>query len=268
MPILPEHIWSEIDEDELHELPQRARLDPRAGVGCGPFVLRGTSAGQFVPLRRERRLLAGRPHIDGVEFRLYQQRRRHWSRRSRTVRSTSPTTSTPTSSQALEGEEDIEAQMGGLAGLRRARDQRRRGGPVDGNRIGDGHPRCRTRVPAGDQLRAWTGKSSSTKAYQAGAVTGRASSRARIPMHCEPPRTRRSPTTPTGAGCSTRRATRWAGRLPHHAGRLGHGPAAAVRAQQRRDRPSGRWSSSAEWLADLGIASTVSSLSQLARSPA
>ena len=63
--ILPEHVWGPLDEDEITEY--RA-LD---GVGSGPFTLDEFQRGQFWRLVANENFWGGRPEVDEVVFRLF-----------------------------------------------------------------------------------------------------------------------------------------------------------------------------------------------------
>jgi len=71
VPILPEHIWSEIGADELEQYPNEPGSDPPGGVGSGPFILTEAREGQFYRFEANEDYWAGAPNIDGVEYRLY-----------------------------------------------------------------------------------------------------------------------------------------------------------------------------------------------------
>lgn len=63
--ILPEHVWGELDDEEITEY--RA-LD---GVGSGPFTLAEFQRGQFWRLEANESYWIGRPEVDEVVFRLF-----------------------------------------------------------------------------------------------------------------------------------------------------------------------------------------------------
>ena len=71
VPILPEHIWSEIDADELREYTNEPDSDPPGGVGSGPFVLDEAVKGQYWTFKANPDYWGGAPKIDGVEYRVY-----------------------------------------------------------------------------------------------------------------------------------------------------------------------------------------------------
>jgi peptide/nickel transport system substrate-binding protein len=71
IPILPEHIWSKISDEELRQYTNEPDSDPPGGVGTGPFILTEAREGQYYTFERNDDYWAGPAHIDGVEFRLY-----------------------------------------------------------------------------------------------------------------------------------------------------------------------------------------------------
>jgi peptide/nickel transport system substrate-binding protein len=71
IPILPEHIWSEIDDEEVRQYTNEPDADPPGGVGTGPFILTEAREGQYYTFERNDDYWDGPATIDGVEFRLY-----------------------------------------------------------------------------------------------------------------------------------------------------------------------------------------------------
>ena len=71
VPILPEHIWSEIDDEEVRQYTNEPDANPAGGVGSGPFILTEAREGQFYTFERNDDYWDGPATIDGVEFRLY-----------------------------------------------------------------------------------------------------------------------------------------------------------------------------------------------------
>lgn len=71
IPILPEHIWSQIDDEEIRQYTNEPDSDPPGGVGTGPFILTEAREGQYYTFERNDDYWAGAPNIEGVEFRLY-----------------------------------------------------------------------------------------------------------------------------------------------------------------------------------------------------
>jgi len=63
--ILPEHIWGKLDEDEI------TKYDALDGVGSGPFTLAEFKRGQFWRLTANENYWGGRPEVDEVIFRLF-----------------------------------------------------------------------------------------------------------------------------------------------------------------------------------------------------
>lgn len=70
VPILPEHIWKQIDEKEVSEFPNEPNTD-LGGVGSGPFVLTEAKTDQFWSLKANPDYYLGAPKIDGVTFTLF-----------------------------------------------------------------------------------------------------------------------------------------------------------------------------------------------------
>ena len=66
VPILPEHIWKEIDEKEISTFDNE-----KDAVGSGPFKLEERSTGQFVRLSANKSYWGGAPKIDEVVFRVF-----------------------------------------------------------------------------------------------------------------------------------------------------------------------------------------------------
>ena len=63
--ILPEHIWGKLDKDEI------TKYDALDGVGSGPFTLAEFKRGQFWRLTANENYWGGRPEVDEVIFRLF-----------------------------------------------------------------------------------------------------------------------------------------------------------------------------------------------------
>jgi len=63
--ILPEHIWGKLDEDAI------TKYAGREGVGSGPFTLTEFKRGQFWRLSANANFWGGRPKVDEVVFRLF-----------------------------------------------------------------------------------------------------------------------------------------------------------------------------------------------------
>ena len=66
VPILPEHIWKDIDEKEVSTFDNE-----KNAVGSGPFVLAERSTGQFVRLTANKSYWGGAPQIDEVVYRVF-----------------------------------------------------------------------------------------------------------------------------------------------------------------------------------------------------
>jgi peptide/nickel transport system substrate-binding protein len=72
VPILPEHIWSEIDSDELPKYTNEPTEDPKGMVGSGPFIMTDAVKDQYYRFEANPDYWGGAPKIDGVEFKIYQ----------------------------------------------------------------------------------------------------------------------------------------------------------------------------------------------------
>ncbi|MET0228447.1 MAG: ABC transporter substrate-binding protein [Actinomycetes bacterium] len=66
VPILPEHIWKNIDEKKVTTFDNE-----KNAVGSGPFVLAERSTGQFVRLTANKSYWGGAPKIDEVVYRVF-----------------------------------------------------------------------------------------------------------------------------------------------------------------------------------------------------
>ncbi len=98
VPILPEHIWSEIDADELAQVHQRARLRPSGHGGLRAVHHDRRGQGPVLPVRDQSRTTGAARRTSTASSSRSTRTTTDWSPRCRTVRSTSPTTSRPTSS--------------------------------------------------------------------------------------------------------------------------------------------------------------------------
>ncbi len=68
--ILPEHVWSKIDEKEVRSYTN----EPSPGnpiVGAGPFVLTERKKGQYIAFEANPNYFGGTPNIDELVFRIY-----------------------------------------------------------------------------------------------------------------------------------------------------------------------------------------------------
>jgi peptide/nickel transport system substrate-binding protein len=72
IPILPEHIWSQISAEDLRDYPNEPDSDPPGMVGSGPFILTDAVKGQYYRYETNPDYWGGEPNIDGVEFKIYQ----------------------------------------------------------------------------------------------------------------------------------------------------------------------------------------------------
>ena len=68
--ILPEHIWKEIDGDEVRSY-ENEPTDGQPIVGAGPFVLIERAKGQFLRFRSNPDYYDGPPAVDALTFRVY-----------------------------------------------------------------------------------------------------------------------------------------------------------------------------------------------------
>jgi peptide/nickel transport system substrate-binding protein len=72
VPILPEHIWSEIDNEELPKYQNEPGDNPEGMVGSGPFMMTDAVKDQYYRFETNPDYWGGEPNIDGVEFKIYQ----------------------------------------------------------------------------------------------------------------------------------------------------------------------------------------------------
>jgi peptide/nickel transport system substrate-binding protein len=70
VPILPEHIWKQIDEKEVSEFPNEPNTE-LGGVGSGPFIMTEAKTDQFWSFKSNPDYYLGAPKADGVSFQLY-----------------------------------------------------------------------------------------------------------------------------------------------------------------------------------------------------
>jgi peptide/nickel transport system substrate-binding protein len=63
--ILPKHIWDKLDAKEIQ------KYDGEDGVGSGPFTLKDAKRGQFWTMQANDNYWGGRPEVDEVVFRLF-----------------------------------------------------------------------------------------------------------------------------------------------------------------------------------------------------
>ncbi len=68
VPILPEHVWKEIDAKEVATY---ANEPPEGGIGSGPFVLTERRTGQFIRFTANKGYWAGAPKVSQVVFRIF-----------------------------------------------------------------------------------------------------------------------------------------------------------------------------------------------------
>lgn len=71
IPILPEHIWSKIDDTEVRKYTNEPGDDPPGAVGSGPFILTEAREGQYYTFKRNDDYWGGPAHIDGIEFQFF-----------------------------------------------------------------------------------------------------------------------------------------------------------------------------------------------------
>ena len=72
VPILPEHIWSQINADELGKYTNEPNSDPPGMVGSGPFIMTDAVKGQYYRYDTNPDYYGDGPNIDGLEFKIYQ----------------------------------------------------------------------------------------------------------------------------------------------------------------------------------------------------
>ncbi len=138
IPILPEHIWSQIDDEEVRDYTNEPDADPAGGIGSGPFVLEEAREGQFYRFSTNEDYWGKVPSIDGVEYRLY----RNTDAMVQALKNGEIDFADdvdPAPFAALEGEEDIEARSSVYYGWNYLTFNA--GAElVDGTPIGTGHP--------------------------------------------------------------------------------------------------------------------------------
>ena len=72
VPILPEHIWSKINSEDLKDYTNAPDSDPPGGIGTGPFIMTEARDGQYYTFKRNDDYFQTPAHIDGIEFHLFQ----------------------------------------------------------------------------------------------------------------------------------------------------------------------------------------------------
>ena len=71
IPILPEHVWSDVAEDEVKSY-RNEPTDGEAVVGSGPFrLVEGTAGGSTYVFEANPDYYGGTPHVDRVAYRVY-----------------------------------------------------------------------------------------------------------------------------------------------------------------------------------------------------
>ena len=71
IPIVPEHIWKDVPEDEVKSFANEPK-DGEPVVGSGPFrLVEGTAGGSTYRFERNPDYWNGAPHVDEVDFRVY-----------------------------------------------------------------------------------------------------------------------------------------------------------------------------------------------------
>ncbi len=171
IPILPEHVWSKINEDKVKSYPNEP-VDGQAPVGSGPFTLvQGTVGGSLIRFEANPNYWQGAPNIDEVDYRVYQEED-PLVQALKTGEIDFAADLSPLSVQALEGEQDIVAQMGLSPGFDEIAFNV---GAVDtktGEPIGDGNPALQDRAFRQAISYAVDREVIAQKAYQGGAVPG------------------------------------------------------------------------------------------------
>jgi peptide/nickel transport system substrate-binding protein len=72
IPILPEHIWSQISTDDLPTYTNEPDSKPPGMVGSGPFMMTDAVKDQYYRYTVNPYWYGDAPHIDGIEFKIYQ----------------------------------------------------------------------------------------------------------------------------------------------------------------------------------------------------
>ena len=69
--ILPEHIWKDIDGKEVRKFGNEP-VDPEGVVGSGPYIVTEHEKGQFLRFKANPNYWGGKPAVDEVVFRVFQ----------------------------------------------------------------------------------------------------------------------------------------------------------------------------------------------------
>ncbi len=71
IPIIPEHVWSDVSEEEVKDFSNEPQ-DGEPIVGSGPFrLIEGTAGGSTYRFEANPDYWGGAPHIDGIDYRVY-----------------------------------------------------------------------------------------------------------------------------------------------------------------------------------------------------
>ena len=68
--ILPEHVWSKIDEKQVTSYKNEG-TPTNPTVGAGPFVMVERQVGQFIRLKANPYFYMGKPHVDELVYKIY-----------------------------------------------------------------------------------------------------------------------------------------------------------------------------------------------------
>ena len=68
VPIVPKHLWEQVDENEVRKYPNEPDSTPPGSIGSGPFILTEAREGEFYTFETNPNYWGEAPKIDGVEF--------------------------------------------------------------------------------------------------------------------------------------------------------------------------------------------------------
>jgi peptide/nickel transport system substrate-binding protein len=71
VPIVPKHLWEQVDENEVRKYPNEPDSTPPGSIGSGPFILTEAREGQFYTFKTNPNYWGEAPKIDGVEFQFF-----------------------------------------------------------------------------------------------------------------------------------------------------------------------------------------------------
>ena len=134
VPILPEHIWKDIDGDAVATF-----ANDKTPVGSGPFRLVEAQTGQFYRFAANKSYWAGAPKIDELVLRIFADDEAMAQALQATARSTWSRTSRRRSSTSLKNEPGITTSSSKYSGFNELA-YNLGAATADGKAIGDGHP--------------------------------------------------------------------------------------------------------------------------------